>query len=110
MGMVPHPTCTSTTSRRSWKRFLTNSPPPHIGKFGYRDIQIATGDIPPPAAVDGKEVKSPDLALINAAFEDTSTEHLVDTQTDLQGLLDDLAGIDAARFRRKSRPGASAPI
>ncbi len=74
---------------------LTNSQQ-KIGKFGFRDIQIARGEIPPPAAKEGQEVKPPDIKLINAAFEDTSAEDLQATQTAVQESLDHLAGIDAA--------------
>jgi type VI secretion system protein ImpA len=67
-----------------------------IGAFSYRDIQIASGEVAPPPAKDGQEVKPPDMALINAAFEDTSTEDLIDTQSTLHNCIEQLEGLDAA--------------
>jgi type VI secretion system protein ImpA len=75
-----------------------------VGAFSYRDIQIATGELPPPPAKDGEEVKLPDMALINAAFEDTATEDLIDTQTSLQEAMDQLKAMDAA-LAEKAGPG-----
>lgn len=67
-----------------------------IGAFSYRDIQIATGEVPPPPGKDGQEVKVPDMALINAAFEDTTTEDLIDTQSTLQNSVEQLEALDVA--------------
>src|SRR5262249_43100082 len=61
--------------QRLREAILTNSQQ-RIGAFSYRDVQIATGEIPPPPAKDGEEVKPPDEKLINAAFEDTTVEDL----------------------------------
>jgi type VI secretion system protein ImpA len=69
---------------------LTNSPQ-KIGAFSYRDIQIAKGEIPAPEAKEGAP-PPPTPQLVNAAFEDTSTEDLQANQTTLQ---DSLADIDA---------------
>jgi len=67
---------------------LTNSPQ-KIGKFGYRDVQIANGEVPPPVAKEGgPPVVVPDTKLIDAAFEDTATEYLVDEQTAVQESID----------------------
>ncbi|HEY4328613.1 MAG TPA: type VI secretion system protein TssA [Phycisphaerae bacterium] len=74
---------------------LTNSKQ-RIGRFGFRDIQVARGELPPPPPVDGKEVKPPDMPLINAAFEDTETEDLQATQNTLQELQTLLEGLDAS--------------
>jgi type VI secretion system protein ImpA len=73
---------------------LTNSPQ-RIGKFSLRDIQIASGEIPAPPQVDGA-APPPTTELVNAAFEDTATEHLQEYQTLLQETLDDLAAMEAA--------------
>jgi type VI secretion system protein ImpA len=89
--------------QRLREAILTNSKQ-RIGAFSYRDIQIATGELPPPPQKDGQEVKPPDMALINAAFEDTSTEDLIDTQTALQDALDQLKATDAA-LAEKAGPG-----
>jgi type VI secretion system protein ImpA len=73
---------------------LTDSPQ-RIGRFSFRDIQIANGDIPAPPAVEG-EPAPPTKELVNAAFEDTSSEHLQAVQTTVQEALDDIAALDAA--------------
>jgi type VI secretion system protein ImpA len=73
---------------------LTNSPQ-RIGKFSLRDIEIANGEIPAPPQVDGAP-PPPTPELVNAAFEDTATEHLQEYQTLLQETLDDLAAMETA--------------
>lgn len=74
---------------------LTNSKK-RIGRFSFRDVQVARGDIPPPAPKPGESAAPPpDMAIINAAFEDTSTEDLLETQT----------SIDEARTRLKEMDG-----
>ena len=82
---------------------LTNSQQ-RIGKFSYRDIQVATGEIPPAPPKDGQESKPPDMALINAAFEDTTTEDLQATNTTLQETTDLLSAMDSA-LAEKAGPG-----
>jgi type VI secretion system protein ImpA len=76
---------------------LTNSQQ-RIGAFNYRNIQIAKGEIPGPVAKEGEEPPPPppDMDLINAAFEDTTTEDLQASQTTIQDALTDLAALDAA--------------
>src|SRR5207253_7005009 len=73
---------------------LTNSQQ-RIGKFSYRDVQIAKGEIPAPPQKDGQGPPA-DEALINAAFEDTTTEDLQATQTALQEIIDLISALDAA--------------
>jgi type VI secretion system protein ImpA len=75
---------------------LTNSRQ-KIGRFCYRDVQVAKGELPPPAAKEGEAPKAPpDINLINAAFEDTSSEDLQGTQGALNGILEGFSAIDAA--------------
>jgi type VI secretion system protein ImpA len=75
---------------------LTNSQQ-RIGKFNYRDIQMAKGEIPPPATKEGEPPPQvADMDLINAAFEDTTSEDLQAAQTTIQESLTDLAALDAA--------------
>jgi len=75
---------------------LTNSQQ-RIGRFCYRDVQIAKGEIPPPPAKEGQQAAAPpDTKLINAAFEDTPTEHLIDQQTALTETVELLNALDAA--------------
>ena len=73
---------------------LTNSKQ-RIGRFGYRDVQIAKGEIPAPPQAEGQAPPA-DMALINAAFEDTTTEDLQGSQTTMQETIDLLAALDAA--------------
>ena len=73
---------------------LTNSQQ-RIGKFSYRDIQIAKGEIPAPPPVEGQAPPA-EMSLINAAFEDTTTEDLQTTQATLQEIIDLISGIDSA--------------
>ncbi|HVT79980.1 MAG TPA: type VI secretion system protein TssA [Phycisphaerae bacterium] len=83
---------------------LTNSQQ-RIGAFSYRDIQVAKGEVPPPAAKEGEQAPTPpDMALINAAFEDTPTESLADTQNALTDILAGLEAIDAG-VTAKTGPG-----
>ncbi len=84
------------TKLRLREAVLTNSAQ-RIGRFGYRDIQIARGEVPPPAAKEGQApVQVADMKLIDAAFEDTATEYLVDMQTSVQETIDTIKGIDSA--------------
>jgi type VI secretion system protein ImpA len=63
---------------------LTNSKK-RIGRFSFRDIQVARGEVPPPAAKPGEAPPTPpDMAIINAAFEDTATEDLIETQSAIE--------------------------
>lgn len=73
---------------------LTNSKQ-RIGRFGYRDLQIAKGEIPAPPPKEGQSAP-PDMALINAAFVDTATEDLQATQAAVQEIMDFVAALDAA--------------
>ena len=79
-----------------------------IGAFSLRDVQLANGEIPPPAAKEGEEPpKIPDMSLINAAFEDTSVEDLQAAQAAVGGALDALTAIDAViteKINPESRP------
>ncbi|HVS70503.1 MAG TPA: type VI secretion system protein TssA [Phycisphaerae bacterium] len=73
---------------------LTNSQK-RIGKFSYRDIQVAKGEVSPPAAKAGEAAPTaPDMAIINAAFEDTTTEDLLAEQANLEGAISNLKELD----------------
>jgi type VI secretion system protein ImpA len=90
--------------QRLREAILTNSQQ-NVGSFCYRDIQIAKGEVPPPAAKEGEQPPQvADMALISAAFEDTPTESLADVQN---ALTDILAGLDAidAGVTAKTGPG-----
>jgi len=82
------------TKLRLREAVLTNSAQ-RIGRFGYRDVQIAKGEVPAPVAKEGQPpVQVADMKLIDAAFEDTATEYLVDEQTALQETIDAVKEID----------------
>ena len=82
--------------QRLREAILTNSKQ-KIGKFSYRDIQVAKGELPPPPAKEGQEAKAPpDLALINAAFDDTETEDLQANRATVATATDALEGLDKA--------------
>ena len=53
---------------------LTNSK--RVGRFSYRDIQIARGEIQPAVPKEGQTGSPPDPGMIAAAFEDTATAEL----------------------------------
>lgn len=63
-----------------------------IGSFGLRDILVATGESPAP---EGEEGSGPELAAIDAAFEDTPTEELKVTEQALEESHETVAAIDA---------------
>lgn len=85
--------------RRLMEAPLTNSA--QIGRFSFRDLKIAQGELPPPA-----EGKAPDSALVEAAFDDTSTDDLkatadacdeaIETTRRIDQVLTEKAGADRA--------------
>jgi type VI secretion system protein ImpA len=75
---------------------LTNSKQ-KIGRFSYRDVQIARGELPPPPVKEGTQAPPPpDTALVNAAFKDTASEDLQATQATIREIVELLDGLDAA--------------
>jgi type VI secretion system protein ImpA len=73
---------------------LTNSKQ-RIGRFSFRDIQVARGEVPPPAAKPGESAPTPpDMKIINAAFEDTPTEDLIETQSSIDEARNTLKAMD----------------
>ena len=66
-----------------------------IGAFGLRDVQVAKGEVPAPAAAEGQPAP-PTTELVDAAFQDTATEDLQALQGSAQESIDDLAAMDAA--------------
>jgi len=61
------------------------------GRFCYRDIQLAKGEISLP---EGSESKPPEMSTISAAFQDTDADELAATGTALQDLLKSVDKID----------------
>jgi len=62
-----------------------------LGRFSHRDLQVATGEIPPPANAEGTP---PDLAQIDAAFQDTDTEFLQASAQAAAEAVEHVKGID----------------
>ena len=58
---------------------LTNSP--RAGRLSLRDIAIASGEIAPTAGGDEEGAPGPDMALVEAAFEDTEVDELTEFTT-----------------------------
>ena len=82
--------------QRVREAILTNSKQ-KIGRFCYRDVQIARGELPPPPVKEGQQAAPPpDMALINAAFKDTSTEDLQALQVAIKESVELLDGLDGA--------------
>mgnify|MGYP001548139184 CR=1 FL=1 len=88
---------------------LTNSKK-RIGKFSFRDIQIARGDVPAPKAAAGSTAPPPpEMTIINAAFEDTATEDLLAVQTALEESRANVKGLDAG-LGEKVGPGVGPDV
>lgn len=62
-----------------------------LGRFGYRDIQVARGEV---AAPPSSESPPPDTGQIEAAFQDTDTEFLQEVGRAASEALGHLEGID----------------
>ena len=70
-----------------------------MGKFSLRDIQIAKGEI----AVAGDEgVKIPEVSVIDAAFQDTTTDELLATSQATQEAIEHIAAIMSVFSERAS--------
>ncbi|MVF23006.1 type VI secretion system protein TssA [Methylocaldum sp. BRCS4] len=62
-----------------------------LGRFSLRDVQIATGKLPPPS--DGSS--SPEIATINAAFMDADPEVLASTREAVVSSLESIKAIES---------------
>jgi len=62
-----------------------------LGRFSLRDVQIATGKLPPPA--DGSS--APEIATIRAAFMDAEAETLKSTREAVASSLESLKAIES---------------
>ncbi len=70
---------------------LSNSQ--RLGRFSLRDILIAEGELTPSATSDAPK---PEISLIEAAFDDTSTEDLSEVVRSVQNAAEQVEGIEAA--------------
>src|SRR5213075_3304653 len=62
---------------------------PMMGKFGLKDIEIATGEVPPPENVPKIEMKT-----IDAAVEDTPLEYLQENAAAIDAAIEHVKAID----------------
>lgn len=65
-----------------------------VGRFSYRDIQIAAGDLKPVVAKDDK-TPPPSQALIDSAFQDVDLMELRDTARALASLKENASAIES---------------
>jgi len=71
-----------------------------MGKFSLRDIQIAKGEIPLPT---DEMAGIPDMPVIDAAFQDTTTDELLATSRATEEAMEHLANITMAFSRNASQ-------
>jgi type VI secretion system protein ImpA len=71
-----------------------------IGNFSLRDIQIANGEI---KISDDERAKASDISLINAAFQDTSTDDLLSTSKTIQECIDNIIAIVGVFSKRATK-------
>jgi type VI secretion system protein ImpA len=77
---------------------LSNSA--RMGRFGVRDIQVAKGEI----VVAGDEAaNAPDMAVIDAAFQDTATDELLETSQAAQEAVEHVATITTVFSKNASQ-------
>jgi type VI secretion system protein ImpA len=63
-----------------------------LGKFGLKDIEIATGEAPAP---EDPTFTKPEMKTIDAAFEDTPLEYLQENATAAEQSIEHVKAIDA---------------
>jgi type VI secretion system protein ImpA len=82
-----------------------------VGRFSLRDLEIAAGDVPPPAAGSGAETAGPPpptMATLDGAVMDIDLATLQETVTALRACLESLSGLEQALSARvDSQAGAS---
>jgi type VI secretion system protein ImpA len=71
-----------------------------MGRFSLRDIQIAKGEI---ALSDDQRAKASDMSVIDAAFQDTSTDELQATSQATQESIEHIAAIMSVFSERASQ-------
>ena len=71
-----------------------------MGKFSLRDIQVAKGEI---TVSDDQKAKAPDMAVIDAAFQDTATDELLVTSQATQEAIEHIAAIMSVFSERASQ-------
>ncbi len=87
------PTSVSIQDPMKFKQRLAEVPLCHsvqLGNFSLRDIQIAKGEI---TVSDDERAKASDMSVIDAAFQDTSTDELLATSQAIQESIENIAEI-----------------
>ena len=87
------PARVSTYDTMKFKQRLAEVPLCHsvqMGNFSLRDIQIAQGEI---TVSDDERTKASDMSVIDAAFQDTSTDELLSTSQAIQESIEHIAEI-----------------
>ncbi len=65
---------------------------PQLGRFAFRDVQIARGDVPPPPPADGVPPPA-EMPAIEAAFGQMPEAELTDLGQTLKGMEEDLGAL-----------------
>jgi type VI secretion system protein ImpA len=90
------PTSVSEQDPMKFKQRLAEVPlcnSARMGKFCLRDIQVAKGEI---TVAGGEAAKAPDLGVIDAAFQDTTTDDLLATSEATEKAINNTAAITTA--------------
>ncbi len=77
-----------------------------VGRFSLRDLEIASGDVPPPAAVDGAQ-SPPTMATIDGAAMDADLAGLDETAKSLAVCVESLKGLEEAIAARVDASAAA---
>ena len=96
------PTSVSVQDPMKFKQRLSEVPlcnSVQMGRFSLRDIQVAKGKI---AVSDDQRAKAPDMAVIDAAFQDTATDELLATSQATQEAIEHIAAIMSVFSERAS--------
>jgi type VI secretion system protein ImpA len=78
----------------NFRRRLREAPltmSPMLGKFGLKDIEVATGEVPPP---EDPNIPKIEMKTIDAAFEDTPLEQLQANAAAIDQSIEDVKAID----------------
>ena len=87
------PTSVSAQDPMKFKQRLSEVPlcnSVQMGKFSLRDIQIAKGEI---SVSDEQRAQAPEVSVIDAAFQDTSTDELLATSQATQEAIEHIAAM-----------------
>ena len=97
------PTSVSAQDPMKFKQRLSEVPlcnSVQMGKFSLRDIQIAKGEI---SVSDEQRAQAPDMSVINAAFQDTSTDELLSMSQTTQEAIEHIAAMMSVFSERASQ-------